>query len=287
MLVPVTGSPANAAGAAEPRPQQRLGEALFFTTLMAPWNRADGATSRFTCETCHFEGGIDGRTHHTGRGDVRATTKPLRGLLSNRPYFSRALDPDMATMVNNEFRVAGASSGRDPWFDLRVADHPWLRAIGVTGDRLAAPALRAALIAFLAGFTPLPNPEAARAATFTARQRAGAVVFRDRCEGCHQARLLSDDPSTRVPFADWERLILDDSNPLLWGMAEYRKTGVVPYVHEQGARVPSLRRVSAKYPYFTNGSAKSLDEVIARARFGLAGGAVGAAAHDQPDEHDQ
>jgi cytochrome c peroxidase len=31
--------------------------------------------------------------------------------------------------------------------------------------------------------------------------------------------------------------------------------------------VPSLRRVSAKYPYFTNGSAKSLDEVVARARF--------------------
>ena len=267
VTIPVTGAESLERGGVGRRTTQaRLGEALFFTTLMAPWNRAEGATSRFTCETCHFEGGVDGRTHHTGRGDVRATTKPLRGLLANRPYFSRALDPDLATMVNNEFRVAGANSGRDPWFDLSVGDHPWLRALGVAGQSVPAPALRAALIAFLAGFTPLPNPVAAAAAAFTPQQRAGAAVFRDRCEGCHQARLVSDEQSTRVPFAEWERLILSDGNPLLWGMAEYRKTGVVPYVHEQGARVPSLRRVSAKYPYFTNGSAKSLDEVVARAR---------------------
>ncbi|HET6145932.1 MAG TPA: hypothetical protein VFH68_00245 [Polyangia bacterium] len=279
VLIPIAEQQETAiAGGAPPRPTQaRLGEALFFTTLMAPWNRADGATSRFTCETCHFEGGIDGRTHHTGRGDVRATTKPLRGLLANRPYFSRALDPDLATMVNNEFRVAGANSGHDPWFDLQVADHPWLAALGVAGERVPAPALRAALITFLAGFTPLPNPDAARAATFTPRQRAGAALFRDRCEGCHQARLISDDPSTRIPFGEWEPLILSDANPLVWGMPEYRKTGVVPYVHEQGARVPSLRRISTKYPYFTNGSARSLEELIARARFPERGFAHGGA----------
>ena len=46
----------------------RLGEALFFTTLMAPWDSSEGRLSRFTCETCHFEGYVDGRTHHTGAG---------------------------------------------------------------------------------------------------------------------------------------------------------------------------------------------------------------------------
>jgi len=122
--ITVTAAGAGAGGEAAGRPPAvRLGEALFFTTVMAPWNRADGATSRFTCETCHFEGGIDGRTHHTGRGDVRATTKPLRGLLANRPYFSRALDPDMATMVNNEFRVAGASS-KLVWVDRKGNEQP-------------------------------------------------------------------------------------------------------------------------------------------------------------------
>jgi len=77
--------------------ESRLGEALLFTTLMAPWNRSDGRLSRFTCETCHFEGYVDGRTHFTGRGDVHATTKPLLGLFNNRPHFSRALDRDITT----------------------------------------------------------------------------------------------------------------------------------------------------------------------------------------------
>jgi hypothetical protein len=38
-------------------------------------------------------------------------------------------------------------------------------------------------------------------------------------------------------------------------------------VHEKGARVPSLRRLYKKHPYFTNGSADTLDDVLERARF--------------------
>src|SRR6185312_7097295 len=89
-------------------PTSRVGEALFFTNLMAPWDKSEGRLSRFTCETCHFEGYVDGRTHHTGRGDVHATTKPLLGLFNNRPHFSRALDPDLSSVAQNEFRVASA-----------------------------------------------------------------------------------------------------------------------------------------------------------------------------------
>src|SRR5262249_16370874 len=81
--------PARAVSSARDRdPLVRLGEALFFTTLMGPANRSDGPFSRFTCETCHFEGYVDGRIHHTGRGDVHAVTKPLLGLFNNRPHFS-------------------------------------------------------------------------------------------------------------------------------------------------------------------------------------------------------
>jgi cytochrome c peroxidase len=52
----------------------------------------------------------------------------------------------------------------------------------------------------------------------------------------------------------------------VWGKADYEKTGVEPYVHEKGARVPSLRRLYKKHPYFTNGSAPDLAAVIAQAR---------------------
>ena len=60
---------------------------MFFTTAMAPWNRTRGSLSRFTCETGHFEGGVDGRVHNSGRDDVRVTTRPLFGLANDRPYF--------------------------------------------------------------------------------------------------------------------------------------------------------------------------------------------------------
>ena len=244
----------------------RIGEALFFTTLMAPWDRSDGRLSRFTCETCHFEGYVDGRTHHTGRGDVRATTKPLLGLFNNRPHFSRALDPDMTTMVDNEFRVAGAKSDHDPWFSLSPDEFPWTRELGA-GDATRTPVeLRRALMTFFMDFTHRPNPVAVGRTGYSDAERAGAAVFRDKCESCHQARVVADDPRTRVPFERWEELVLSPQGPIVWACAEYAKTGVLPYVNERGARVVSLRRLYKKYPYFTNGSAKDLESVLARAR---------------------
>ncbi|HEX3771549.1 MAG TPA: hypothetical protein VHV30_11815, partial [Polyangiaceae bacterium] len=245
----------------------RLGEALFFTTLLAPWDSSEGRLSRFTCETCHFEGYVDGRTHFTGRGEVHATTKPLLGLFNNRPHFSRALDPDMTTMVNNEFRVAGAKSGHDSWFSLAPRDFPWLGALGVRDESLEPAALRGAFMAFLMDFRPRPNPSALHRDHFTAEERAGAEVFRDRCESCHEARLVTDEPSTRVSFASWEAMVLSPAGPIVWAHDDYEMTGVVPYVNERGARVPSLRRLYKKYPYFTNGSAKGLGAVLDRAAF--------------------
>jgi hypothetical protein len=243
----------------------RLGEALFFTTLMAPWDRSDGRLSRFTCETCHFEGYVDGRTHFTGRGDVHATTKPLLGLFNNRPHFSRALDPDLTAMVDNEFRVAGAKSDHDPWFSLTAGDFAWVERVArlPPGRGAFSPEdLRRGLMAFLMDFSPRPNPGIAGRAAFTETERAGAAIFRDRCESCHEARTVTDDPSTRVPFEGWERLVLSRQGPIVWAHADYEKTGVVPYVNEKGARVVSLRRLYKKYPYFTNGSARDLGAVL-------------------------
>ena len=239
----------------------RLGEALFFTTLMAPWNSAEGPRSRFTCETCHHEGYVDGRTHHTGRGDVHATTKPLVGLHGNRPYFSRALDPTMARMVHNEFRVANKRNGRDPWFALQPEHVDWLD-IEASEEALSPARLRRALMEFLMGFEHGPNGATRGRSRFDASERRGAEIFRDRCEGCHAARLVSEAPDTRVPFDAWEANIFGHGT-IIWGRKGYEKTGIQPYVHPEGARVPSLRRLHRKRPYFTNGSAKDLDAVLA------------------------
>jgi hypothetical protein len=263
--------------------RERLGEALFFTELMAPHASAEGPKSRFSCETCHFEGYVDGRVHFTGRGDIHASTKPLVGLFNNRPHFSRALDPDLSAVAENEFRVAGAPSPADPHFDLEVRDAPWLRDLGLTEGKRDAAELRLSLMAFLMSWTHRTNPRAKAARSFSADERRGAELFRDRCERCHEARTSSDDATSRVPFDRWEALVLG-TGPIVWANATYEKTGIVPYVHERGARVPSLRRVYKKRPYFTNGSAPDIMSVLRRARFGGASFQHDAAVGDALDE---
>ena len=261
-VVPVTAASAPLAST-----EERLGEALFFTTLLAPSNSSEGAHSRFSCETCHFEGYVDGRVHYTGRDDVHVATKPLRGLFNNRPHFSRALDADLATVSHHEFRVAGKGSGTDPWFEIQTEHYPWLAQLGLHDETLTPEALRRALIAFLMRFSHSSNPAVAGRDGFSAEEQRGALLFRDQCARCHAARLESDLADSELPFAAWPRAIFSPEGAIVWASAEYQKTGVTPYVHESGTRVPSLRRAAAKWPHFTNGSADTLLEVVRRARF--------------------
>ena len=261
-IVPVTSERAPLAST-----EERLGEVLFFTTLMAPHNTSEGAHSRFSCETCHFEGYVDGRVHYTGRDDVHVATKPLRGLFNNRPHFSRALDEDLATVSHHEFRVAGKGSDSDPWFEIQTEHYPWLTQLGVFDETLGPETLRRALIAFLMRFSHAENPAVVGRDSFTADEQRGAALFRDRCAGCHAPRLQSDVAQSAVSFADWPRSIFSAEGAIVWASADYQKTGVTPYVHESGTRVPSLRRAAAKWPHFTNGSADTLLDVVRRARF--------------------
>jgi hypothetical protein len=256
------------AGEEPARDEVFLGEALFFTTLMAPWQSSQDKKSRFTCETCHFEGGVDGRTHRTGRGEIVATTKPLRGLFNNAPHFTRALDEDTTEMVFAEFRVAAAASGHDGWFSLDEAPLAWTKRVRWDPALDRSPlGLRRALVGYLAHAAHPPNPNAAGRSTFTADERRGAELFRSRCSSCHAARLVTSDPSTEAPFDRWESLVLSDAGPIVWARDGYEKTGIEPYVHPDGARPTSLRRLEDKRPYFTNGRAKTLGEVVDGARW--------------------
>lgn len=257
--------PVAARRAGEPSPEVRLGELLFFTTLLAPHAISDGAHSRFTCETCHWEGYADGRIHYTGRDNVHATTRALRGLVQGRPYFSRANDTTLAGMVHAEFGVASRGTNQPSWFDLDASALPWLRGLPATIEPLAQ---RAAFMAFLGAFGHEISPRVEGRTTFADDERRGAAIFARRCEGCHQARVLVDDASTRVDAGAWERHVMSPWATLTWASEQRWRTGVEPYVHPDGARVPSLRRLYRKHPYFTNGSAGDLATVIARARPG-------------------
>jgi hypothetical protein len=261
--------PARPPSPGDPSVEERLGEALFFTTLMAPDATSEGRRSRFTCETCHFEGGTDGRVHHSGRDDIRVSTRPLLGLLNDAPHFSRARDPDLTAVCHNEFTVASRGNPVDPWFSLDPSRFPWLGSLGATGGMLSPEKLRGALLAFLSRFSHEESPFAlARPAPtgLTAAEQRGAEAFRDRCVRCHAARLIADDPKTEVPFARWAELVLSPSGPIVWARGDYEKVGVLPYVDPKGTRIPSLRRLYLKRPYLTRGTARTLEELLAAVR---------------------
>jgi mono/diheme cytochrome c family protein len=291
IVAPATGAPRIVATPNTPRSRDarplpsRLGELLFFTTAMAPWNSSRDQLSRFTCETCHFEGYGDGRVHYTGRANVHAATRPLRGLGNLRPYFSRALDTTMTRMVHAEFRVANRHDGRDPWSTLTTADLPWLADAGVPAS-LPPELLRQSLMTFLVDFTQRTNPATVGRDHFTATERAGAEVFRDRCASCHAPRLVADIAASAVPFERWESLVMSPAGPITWSDAGYHQTGVLPYVIDRGTRTPPLRRLYKKWPYFTNGTARSLADLVDRFTFDATGaqhdGGAGAAAHLDP-----
>ncbi len=245
----------------------RVGEALVFTTLLAPQGTARGRRSRFTCETCHFEGTVDGRVHYTGRDDVHATTKTLRGLVGNHPHFSRALDRSTTDMIHNEFRVANAQTPQDPWFSIEVDEVPWLELLGASGT-LGPAELRASMLAFLATLGPEQNPSTRGRRTFAPLEQRGAQRFEALCERCHQARTIADAPASRLAPSRWERAVFDGPRPL-WATDERFRVGIEPYVHEDGARVPSLRNLWVKRPYLTRGSATELRAVLTEVRVGI------------------
>jgi hypothetical protein len=173
-------------------------------------------------------------------------------------------------VCDNEFTVVSRGNPVDPWFSLETARFPWLRELGEARPSLSPSDLRRALFEFFARFTHEENPFVAAhapAGSFTPRERHGAELFRDHCERCHAARLVANDAGTRVPFARWETLVFSAATPIVWARGDYEKTGVVPYVDREGTRIPSLRRLYLKRPYFTNGSARSLADVLERARF--------------------
>lgn len=244
--------------------QNRIGELLFFTTLLTPHNRSEGELSRFTCEACHFEGTIDGRVHYTGRGHVFATTKPLRGLANNVPLFSRAGDKSLASMVLAEFRVANQK--RHDFFFVDTSKYPWLEGIENLPKVLSPRDLRMAFLSFFVEYRHRPNPWRLRSEKLSPKALQGLAVFRERCEYCHQA-IVSTRQGSALPYDDWVEWLEAKGKDLVWGAPFYTKTGIKPYVHRAGARVPSLRRVQQKYPYFTNGSSPTLRHLLFRFRY--------------------
>ena len=242
------------------------GELLFYSRALVPHNVATGPLSLYTCAACHADGDRDGRRHPSKQNRFFSTTLTCRGLADTAPFLRLGNQATLAVFADNIVSTHAQGAERDP---AHFADYPvTMRVRERAGEadvwraRTLSPAeVRAALAAYMATIPPEPSPFVAPGArALDPQARRGLALFRDRCAGCH--RLVGDSArGDRVPDARLEARLLAGQVALT---AAGRMDVGTPVLGEGGNNPPSLRGVWEAAPYFSDGSARTLEEALRR-----------------------
>jgi cytochrome c peroxidase len=126
---------------------------------------------------------------------------------------------------------------------------------------LSPRATRAALAAYLPAIPVEPSPFAPpERRALAADERRGLSAFRARCSGCHQ--LLPATGAEQGPAPSALEPMLRDARLVLTSALRY-DVGT-PVLGEGGNCPPSLRGVWSAAPYFSDGSAATIEDVLRR-----------------------
>lgn len=255
-----------------------LGELLFYSRALVPHNAAAGPLSLYTCAACHADDDRDGRLHPAKQNRFFSTTLTCRGLATTAPFLRLGNQGTLDVFADNIVSTHAQGAERDP---AHFADYPVTLRVSDEGgrrDRTLSPAeVRATLSAYMASIPPEPSPFVAPGArALDPEARRGLAVFRGRCAACH--RLVGDTArGDRVPDRWLEARLLAGRVALA---AAGRMDVGTPVLGEGGNNPPSLRGVWQAAPYFSDGSARTLEEVLRRTDPGAdAVHAAGNAAH--------
>jgi cytochrome c553 len=239
-----------------------LGELMFYSRALTPKNVADGPLSLYTCAACHDDGHVDGRRHPAKRNRFLSMTKSCRGLGTTAPYLSLGEPTTIEAFADNIVATHAQGADRAPDDYDRYPVTLRLRDGAGWKERVLSPdEVRGALAAYMAAIPVEPSPFVAPGQrALTAQQRRGLSLFRDGCAGCHQ--LVGDIVrGDSVPREALERRLLDGRVAL----SSQRLYDVgTPVLGKTGNNPPSLRGVWEAAPYFSDGSARSLEAVLAR-----------------------
>jgi mono/diheme cytochrome c family protein len=235
------------------------GELLFYSRALVPHNTAAGPRSLYTCAACHDDGHIDGRRHPAKRNRFFSMTESCRGLGTTAPYLTLGDPATIDAFADNIVATHAQGAEEDPaHFDKYPVT---LRVRGRVGwgEVVLSPAdVRLALARYMERIPPEPSPFAARA--LTSEQRRGLALFRDGCAGCH--RLVGNTArASAIPAAALERRLLAGEVALT---SPRRYAVGTPVLGDGGNNPPSLRGVWDAAPYFSDGSARSLEDLLRR-----------------------
>jgi YVTN family beta-propeller protein len=236
---------------ADPMPENlRLGQRLFYTANSAVYP----ITRNFwvACASCHLEGGTDAVTWRFADGP-RDTPSNAGGPINTGFLFRLATRNDVV-QYDKTIRVEQGGS-----FDrTNAAQLPLLRA----------------LADFVNYAIPLPpNPHRSPDGTLSDAQKRGQATFNDRCASCHPGAWLTDSGAGNPTLDETSAIALHDVGTCVIGGPFVDKPAaeeVTGQMLPHGAcdfDTPTLRGIFATAPYFHDGSAATLNDVVDRLPF--------------------
>jgi DNA-binding beta-propeller fold protein YncE/mono/diheme cytochrome c family protein len=251
----VVGTPAR------PSPAEQ-GELMFYSRALVRNNVATGPLSLYTCAACHDDGHIDGRLHPAKQNKFFSTTLTCRGIGTTAPYLRLGNQATVDVFADNIVSTHAQGAERDPAhfadYSVTLRSH---EASGAPEVTLSPREVRAALARYMERIPPETSPfVAAGGRALTPAAHRGLLLFRDRCASCHQM-IGNSDLGNHVAEATQEARLLAGQVAL----TSARRYAVgTPVLGEGGNNPPSLRGVWDNAPYFSDGSARSLEEVLRR-----------------------
>jgi hypothetical protein len=211
------------------------GERLFYEVGLWP-----GTT--FTCNSCHWDGATDHRLQPGFKESRWELTRPVGGTGVLAPIFSPGQSPDLPHTVEGLVRVLDPRAWSDPtggwWSEPRTISTK-------DGIRTLAPyEVREALLTYILALG-IDNPVDAQVAP------EALALFVAECADCHQP---VTDLRTRTPQPP-------ESRPLAWASPLFANVGP-PAFTDRGNRVSPLTNLARGGPFFTDGSARTLEDVV-------------------------
>lgn len=237
-----------------------LGELLFYGRALVPNNVATGGKSIYACSACHEEGHVDGRLHPAKKNRFFSMTKSCRGIGTTPPYLSLGNLATLPIFADNIVSTHAQGADLEPdTFDkypvvLRTrAGDRWVDTTLTSSD------VRTALTAYMAVIPPEPSPHVAPGATaLSPEARRGESLFLKSCGRCH---LPVGNTALKNRPADLEARAL--RGEVAFAGKALNDVGT-PVLGEGGNNPPSLRGVWEAGPWFNDGSATTLEQVLER-----------------------
>jgi hypothetical protein len=232
----------------------RLGELLFYKKIL--W--ADRVENDFTCNSCHWDTTTDHRLQPGSRESRWEITRPLQGAGMVAPMFTPMQSKSLTEAIDGFVRSLDHRYWNAPDDDLFTKDIHWTSS---EGRRSLSPLeARRALLTFIMKTPPERGPLRLADGTFSGQARTGFDLFVRDCLRCHEA---TANMRSRQRIAPAQLLAHLETRAVSFGAPLYSRSGIEPYYTRHGNRISPLIALWRGGPYFSNGSAPTLWDVIA------------------------